>query len=109
MNDLPCVRCQKKWQARRDSNPHHPDLESGALPLELLACMYTADASLASTSSTGQKQAFATASRPGQGPDGPRSGDGCSIVGIAILRSHEDQAAIGIFCQQDHALAFNPP
>ena len=21
----------KKWQARRDSNPHHPDLESGAL------------------------------------------------------------------------------
>ena len=20
-----------KWQARRDSNPHHPDLESGAL------------------------------------------------------------------------------
>jgi hypothetical protein len=27
----------KKWQARRDSNPQHPDLESGALPLELLA------------------------------------------------------------------------
>ena len=27
-----------KWQARRDSNPQHPDLESGALPLELLAC-----------------------------------------------------------------------
>jgi hypothetical protein len=26
------------WQARRDSNPQHPDLESGALPLELLAC-----------------------------------------------------------------------
>ena len=26
-----------KWQARRDSNPQHPDLESGALPLELLA------------------------------------------------------------------------
>ncbi len=25
------------WQARRDSNPQHPDLESGALPLELLA------------------------------------------------------------------------
>ena len=24
-------------QARRDSNPHHPDLESGALPFELLA------------------------------------------------------------------------
>ena len=22
---------QEKWQARRDSNPHHPDLESGAL------------------------------------------------------------------------------
>ena len=28
----------RKWQARRDSNPQHPDLESGALPLELLAC-----------------------------------------------------------------------
>ncbi len=28
----------KKWQARRDSNPQHPDLESGALPFELLAC-----------------------------------------------------------------------
>ena len=27
------------WQARRDSNPQHPDLESDALPLELLACM----------------------------------------------------------------------
>jgi hypothetical protein len=26
------------WQARRDSNPQHPDLESGALPFELLAC-----------------------------------------------------------------------
>ena len=26
------------WQARRDSNPQHPDLESDALPLELLAC-----------------------------------------------------------------------
>jgi hypothetical protein len=25
------------WQARRDSNPQPPDLESGALPLELLA------------------------------------------------------------------------
>ena len=25
------------WQARRDSNSQHPDLESGALPLELLA------------------------------------------------------------------------
>ena len=24
-------------QARRDSNPQHPDLESGALPFELLA------------------------------------------------------------------------
>ena len=23
----------KKWQARRDSNPHPPDLESGALPI----------------------------------------------------------------------------
>jgi hypothetical protein len=27
------------WQARRDLNPQHPDLESDALPLELLACM----------------------------------------------------------------------
>ncbi len=27
-----------QWQARRDSNPQLPDLESGALPLELLAC-----------------------------------------------------------------------
>jgi hypothetical protein len=25
------------WQARRDSNPQHPVLETGALPLELLA------------------------------------------------------------------------
>ena len=29
----------KNWQARRDSNPQHPDLESDALPLELLACI----------------------------------------------------------------------
>jgi hypothetical protein len=29
----------KVWQARRDSNPQHPDLESDALPLELLACI----------------------------------------------------------------------
>ena len=28
----------QNWQARRDSNPQLPDLESGALPLELLAC-----------------------------------------------------------------------
>ena len=28
----------KKWQARRDLNPQPPDLESDALPLELLAC-----------------------------------------------------------------------
>ena len=28
-----------QWQARRDSNPQPPDLESGALPLELLACI----------------------------------------------------------------------
>ena len=28
-----------RWQARRDSNPQHPDLESDDLPLELLACM----------------------------------------------------------------------
>src|SRR4029077_16245828 len=26
-----------EWQARRDSNPQHADLESAALPLELLA------------------------------------------------------------------------
>jgi hypothetical protein len=26
----------KKWQGRRDSNPQHPVLETGALPLELL-------------------------------------------------------------------------
>ena len=30
---------KRKWQARRDSNPQHPDLESDALPLELLACI----------------------------------------------------------------------
>ena len=24
---------QPNWQARRDSNPQHPDLESGALPI----------------------------------------------------------------------------
>jgi hypothetical protein len=29
-----------QWQARRDSNPQHPDLESGALPLELLAYLH---------------------------------------------------------------------
>ena len=28
-----------QWQARRDSNPQPPDLESGALPFELLACL----------------------------------------------------------------------
>ena len=27
------------WQARRDSNPQPTDLESAALPLELLACV----------------------------------------------------------------------
>ena len=27
------------WQARRDSNPQPSDLESDALPLELLACI----------------------------------------------------------------------
>ena len=26
-----CHGCKNKWQARRDSNPQHPDLESGAL------------------------------------------------------------------------------
>ncbi len=37
---------KKKWQARRDSNPQHPDLESGALPIratglnELLEFLY---------------------------------------------------------------------
>ena len=30
---------QNKWQARRDSNPQHPDLESALYPLELLACL----------------------------------------------------------------------
>ena len=30
---------ERKWQARRDSNPQPPDLESDALPLELLACI----------------------------------------------------------------------
>lgn len=29
-----------QWQARRDSNPQPPDLESGALPFELLACLF---------------------------------------------------------------------
>jgi hypothetical protein len=29
---LQCLNCVSMlWQARRDSNPHHPDLESGAL------------------------------------------------------------------------------
>ena len=28
------------WQARRDSNPQPPDLESGALPFELLAYLF---------------------------------------------------------------------
>jgi hypothetical protein len=32
------------WQARRDLNPQHPDLESDALPLELLACKGTTQA-----------------------------------------------------------------
>lgn len=27
------------WQARRDSNPQHPVLETGTLPVELLACV----------------------------------------------------------------------
>ncbi len=27
----PCQPAEMKWQARRDLNPHHPDLESGAL------------------------------------------------------------------------------
>jgi hypothetical protein len=29
--DLTAVKFPQKWQARRDSNPQHPDLESGAL------------------------------------------------------------------------------
>ena len=33
------LKCQIYWQARRDLNPQHPDLESDALPLELLACI----------------------------------------------------------------------
>ena len=32
------LKRQKKWQARRDSNPQHAVLETAALPLELLAC-----------------------------------------------------------------------
>lgn len=33
----------ERRQARRDLNPHHPDLESGALPFELLACRFLLD------------------------------------------------------------------
>ena len=29
------------WQARRESNPQPPVLETGALPVELLACILT--------------------------------------------------------------------
>src|SRR5512133_1036469 len=32
------------WQGRRDSNPQHPVLETGALPLELLPCVLDASA-----------------------------------------------------------------
>ena len=28
----------QSWQARRESNPQQPVLETGALPIELLAC-----------------------------------------------------------------------
>ena len=28
------------WQARRDSNPHHPDLESGALTVRATGLEY---------------------------------------------------------------------
>ncbi len=31
------VCCPFEWQARRDSNPQPPVLETGALPIELLA------------------------------------------------------------------------
>ena len=41
---IPIERHQNKvWQARRDLNPQHPDLESDALPLELLACIQIYD------------------------------------------------------------------
>src|SRR5687767_11776218 len=33
-----CVTSPPKWQARRDSNPQPPVLETGAPPIELLAC-----------------------------------------------------------------------
>ena len=33
----PGPRSRMNWQARRDSNPQHADLETAALPLELLA------------------------------------------------------------------------
>ena len=31
-------RAERTWQARRESNPQPPVLETGALPIELLAC-----------------------------------------------------------------------
>ncbi len=34
------IAVKSQWQARRDSNPQPPDLESGALPFELLACLF---------------------------------------------------------------------
>jgi hypothetical protein len=36
LKTIPKILCT--WQARRDSNPQHPVLETGALPIELLAC-----------------------------------------------------------------------
>ena len=34
------MRLRYLWQARKDLNPQPPDLESGTLPLELLACKF---------------------------------------------------------------------
>jgi hypothetical protein len=34
------LQCVPAWQARRDSNPQPADLESAALPLELLAFLF---------------------------------------------------------------------
>ncbi len=34
------TKISKKWQARRDSNPQHPDLESGALTVRATGLHY---------------------------------------------------------------------
>jgi hypothetical protein len=46
---------RKKWQARRDSNPQQADLESAALPLELLTYVFIL---VAPTCSVGQEQRY---------------------------------------------------